>query len=97
MLMLVAEILGALGLVCILSRRTLLGILVGVQLFLTGAALMFVMAGAMTDQIVTGHLFAIFITLSAVAALVAGYALAIRFSLLKSGLVKMDSLNHLKH
>jgi NADH:ubiquinone oxidoreductase subunit K len=81
-MILVTAALGALGLVSILSRRTLLGVLVGVQLLLWGASTIFVAAGGLSAAPIQGHLFGIFITLSAVALLVVGYALAVRMSYL---------------
>lgn len=97
MMMLVSAVLGGLGILCVVSRRTLLGVMIGLQLLLMGATTAFVTAGALSDDGVRGHLFGLFILLSGVALLVVGYALAIRFSLLKSGTVRMDRLEQLKH
>lgn len=101
-MILVAAALGALGLTSILSRRTLLGVLIGVQLLLWGAATIFVAAGGLSNAPIQGHLFGIFITLSAVALLVVGYALAVRLSYLNKSraeeeVLTMNKLRNLKH
>ena len=66
----VAIALGALGIGCMLIKRSLLGLLVGVQLLTYGAGTAFVMAGAAAGMPVKGQLFGLFITLSGVAQLV---------------------------
>ncbi len=95
MMMLVAGLIGALGLVCMISRRTILGLMVGIQLLILGATMMFVLAGISSGARVQGHLFGLFIALSGVAQLSGGYALAIRLFYLK-GRTNMDELRSLK-
>ncbi|MGK5083591.1 NADH-quinone oxidoreductase subunit K [Bdellovibrionota bacterium FG-1] len=95
MMMLVSGMMGALGLVCIISRRTLLGIMIGIQLLVLGSAMMFVLAGVMSGARVEGHLFGLFIVLSGVAQLAGGYALAIRVFYLKTR-TNIDELRSLK-
>ncbi|OFZ20093.1 MAG: hypothetical protein A2X94_09285 [Bdellovibrionales bacterium GWB1_55_8] len=95
MILLVSGLLGGLGLACIVLRRTLLGILVGVQLLILGATMMFVLSGISSGARPEGHLFGFFIVLGAVAQLAAGYALAIRRFYLR-GQIDMDELRTLK-
>lgn len=91
-----AAILGGLGLICLVSRRTLLGLLIGLQLLVLGATSIFVMAGVSSGAHSHGHIFGLFIVLGGVAQLVVGYALAVRLFYLKKR-VGMDELRSLKH
>lgn len=93
--MLVAGLIGGLGLVCMISRRTLLGLLMGIQLLVLGSTMMFVLAGIAAGLPIEGHIFGLFIILGGVAQLVVGYALAIRFFFLKKK-ISMDELQALK-
>jgi NADH:ubiquinone oxidoreductase subunit K len=95
MMTLVAGLIGAFGLACMIARRTLLGLMVGVQLLVLGATMMFVLAGISSGERVHGHLFGMFIALSGVAQLAGGYAIAIRLFYLKNR-TKMDELRSLK-
>ena len=95
MMMMVAGIIGALGLVCMISRRTLLGLMVGVQLLVLGSTMIFVLAGISSGERVRGHLFGLFIALGGVAQLAGGYAIAIRLFYLKNR-THMDELRSLK-
>jgi NADH:ubiquinone oxidoreductase subunit K len=95
MMMLVAGLIGGLGLICMISRRTLLGMMVGIQLLVLGSTMMFVLAGILSGARVEGHLFGLFIALGGVAQLAGGYALAIRLFYLKKQ-VSMDELRVLK-
>ena len=85
----------ALGLVCLMVRRTLIGALVGIQLLVLGASMNFVMSGIATDARQNGHIFALLIVLAGVAALSAGYAIAVRMFYL-SEKVEMDELRTLR-
>jgi NADH:ubiquinone oxidoreductase subunit K len=95
-MILVAAALGGMGLVCMLYRRTLLGLLIGVQLLALGATMIFVLAGASSGSLIQGHVFGLFITLGGIAHLVVGYALAVRLFYLKRR-AGMDELRYLKH
>jgi NADH-quinone oxidoreductase subunit K len=95
MTFLFSGLLGGLGLLAILSRRSLLGLLVGIQLLIMGAAMAFVLGGISTGNRNAGHVFAFFITLSGVAQLVSGYTLSIRMFYLKRG-IRMDQLREMK-
>jgi NADH:ubiquinone oxidoreductase subunit K len=94
-MMIVAGAIGALGLACAISRRTLLGVMVGIQISTLGATMMFVLAGIASGARVQGHLFGLFIALGGVAQLVGGYAIAIRLFYLKNR-TRMDQLRTLK-
>jgi NADH:ubiquinone oxidoreductase subunit K len=78
MMALFAAALGGVGVFCALFRRTLLGVLVGLQLLALGAATLFVHAGAVSGQNVRGHVAALFVVVCGVAQLVAGFSLAMR-------------------
>ena len=90
-----SAILGALGLVCIVSRRSMLGVLVGIQLLMLGSGVAFVLSGISSGGRNEGHIFALFIVLSGVAQLVAGFSFAIRLYYLKQS-IGMDHLRSLK-
>lgn len=104
MIMLVTGLIGGLGLVCLISRRTLLGMMVGIQLLVLGASMIFVLAGifpsdplanSARDFRIQGHVVGLFIALGGIAQLVAGYALVIRFFYLKSR-IEISELRSLK-
>jgi NADH-quinone oxidoreductase subunit K len=95
MLMVLAALLGGLGLFSVISRRTLLGILVGIQLMLIGASMTFVLAGISSGARVLGLTVGLFIVLGGVAQLVGGYALTTRLFYLKRG-ISIRELRSLK-
>ncbi len=95
MMMWVAGIIGGLGLVCMISRKTLLGLLIGIQILVLGSTMMFVLAGISSDFRIQGYIFGFFITLGGVAQLVVGYSLAIRLFFLKKR-ISMDEIQALK-
>lgn len=95
MMMCLAGAIGAMGLVCMISRRTLLGVLLGVQLLALGATLMFVFAGASTGEFLGGSVFGTFVALGGIAQLGVGYAVAVRIFYLKKN-VTMSELRTLK-
>ena len=45
LMMLLAGLIGGMGLVCIISRKTLLGLMIGIQLLVLGSTTIFVFAG----------------------------------------------------
>jgi NADH:ubiquinone oxidoreductase subunit K len=91
----VAGLIGGFGLVCMITRGSLLGLLIGIQLLVMGSTMLFVLAGIATGSPIPGDVFGFFITLGGVAQLVAGYAFAVRFFFLKKS-VSMDDLKALK-
>jgi NADH:ubiquinone oxidoreductase subunit K len=102
MLMTVAGLIGAMGLVCVVMRRTLMGLLIGLQLMIMGATMMFVVAGIFAGAIqdgavrASGHASGVFIAVGGIAQLVAGFALAIRLFYLKNK-IEMSDLKSLKN
>lgn len=73
-----AGVIGGLGLICMISRKTLLGLLIGIQLLIMGSTMMFVFAGLHAGFETQGHIFGLFITLGGIAQIVVGYVFAIR-------------------
>ena len=66
MLLLASAILGAIGFVSMVTRRSLLGLSTGIQLVLLGATMMFVFAGQRSGAGVDGQIAAIMVCLSAI-------------------------------
>lgn len=91
----VAGLMGGLGISCMVFRKTLLGLLIGVQLLVLGSTMMFVLAGISSGSPDKGHIFGLFITLGGLAQLVVGFTLAIRLFFLKKS-ISMDELRTLK-
>ena len=96
MLVVFSGLVGACGLISLLSKRTLMGALTGVQLLFLGTAMMFVSSGGHENMGVEAHVFAILITFVGVSFLVTGYALAVRLYYLKKRIYLSD-LRQLKH
>jgi len=94
-MMVLSGLIGALGLVCMVSRKTLLGLLIGVQLLIMGSTMMFVFAGISAGLETQGHIFGLFITLGGVAQIVVGYALAIRLFFIRKQ-TSIDDIRILK-
>ena len=79
-----------------ISRRTLLGLMVGrAELLCLGSTMMFVLAGVSLGRAVQGHVFGLFIALGGVAQLAGGYAIAIRLFYQRQG-YRMDQAEALK-
>ncbi len=94
-MMLVSGLIGGLGLVCMISRKSVLGLLVGLQLLMIGSTMIFVIAGLHSGLRIQGQIFGLFITLGGIAQLVVGYSLAIRLFFLKRR-ISLDDLQALK-
>jgi NADH:ubiquinone oxidoreductase subunit K len=94
-LMWLSAVLGGIGLFSLLYKKTILGLLVGIQLLTLGSTSLLVFAGASSGSFLEGHLFAFFIALSGLAQIAAGYALATRMFYLK-GKTSLDELRSLK-
>ena len=88
--------LGALGLVCLLFKKNLLGLLVGVYLLVLGTSMSFVLAGVWSGREMDGHLFGMFIAVSGVVQIVVGYSVGIRVFYLKKD-VNLKSFKSLRH
>ena len=95
MIFLLSGVIGALGLVGLIWRRTLLGAFIGAQVLILGSSMAFVFAGILSGARVQGALFSLFIILSGVGQLAIGYALAVRFFYLNRT-TKMTALRTLK-
>lgn len=95
-MIIVSLVLGALGLVCLLSRTTLPGALIGIQLIFLGAETIFVVAGSVSGIPLEGHLFGLFIIVGGAVQVVVGHALAIRLFYLKKG-TNIGDLKGLRH
>ena len=96
-MIIVASLLGGLGLICILSKRTFLGVLIGFQFQIFSASMILVFAGSMAaGDVSRSHLFAFFVTLGGVAQLIVGFALGVRILYIKKT-GKMDELRTLRH
>jgi NADH:ubiquinone oxidoreductase subunit K len=91
----IAAVLGGIGLTCALTRRTLLGVLIGLQLMILGASTAFVIAGVGSGAPVKGQVFAFVLSVGALSQLVVGFALAVRLFYLRKR-VGMDELRTLK-
>lgn len=94
-MMFIAGLIGGLGLISMISKRTILGLLIGIQLLILGSTMMFVTIGAASDQPMQGYIFGIFITLGGMAQLAVGYALAVRLFFLKKR-ISLQELRTLK-
>lgn len=88
--MIVSIVLGGIGLACLLFKKNVLGVLVGVQLLVLATSSAFVIAGVSSGQHVEGHLFGFFIVLSGLGQLVVGFSIAIRIFYLKNRIEMKD-------
>lgn len=91
----VAGLIGALGLVCIIYKRTLLGLLVGIHMLGLGSSVLFVFVGLLNGLNAKCYVFALFIILGGLAQLVVGYALGMRLFLIKKN-TSLDDLQGLR-
>ncbi len=89
-----ASILFSLGLLCLLTRRNLIMTLIGVEIMMNAAAILFV-AGALRWQQLDGQAFVIFIIGVAAAEVSVGLALIVG-AYLRSGTVDPDVYDVLK-
>lgn len=90
-----AAALGGLGLASLLMKRTLMGMLVGVQLLVLSSTTAFVLGGVSSGEFLKGYVFALFIVIGGVAQLVVGWALAVRLFYLR-GNDSMQALRKLR-
>jgi len=95
MIFLSCAVIAGFGLMALLTRKTLLGVLLGVQLLGLAGSLVFVVAGSQAGVALSGIVFAWLISISQVAVWVAGFALAGRFFLLRQS-SKIEKAGELK-
>jgi len=95
-MILIGIALGILGLLCLMIKKTLLGVVIGVQLITFGSGAVFVLSGVLAGAHDDGHLFGVFILLNGVAQIVVCYALATRLYYQKKT-IRIDELRSLKH
>lgn len=93
---LLAALMGALGLTCMIFRKSVLGFLIGTQILAFGATLSFVLSSALSGAKMEGYTFAFLVILSGIGQLVIGYALAVRLFYLKNR-ASLEDLKNLKH
>jgi len=91
----VPVILGGLGLISLLTKRNLLGVLMGVHLLYLGAAVFFVLSGVFSGQVMQAYIFAVFIIFSSLIQIVIGHALMARFFYISKN-IDMASIRTLK-
>ena len=80
--LIVAAILFALGVVCILSRRNAIGLLMGIELLLNAANINFIAFARFVETDLSGQIFALFVM--ALAAAEAAIAMAIVLAIYRS-------------
>jgi NADH-quinone oxidoreductase subunit K len=80
--LIVAALLFALGLICVLTRRNAIGLLMGVELILNSANLNFIAFGRFVENGVNGQVFALFVMVLAAAE--AAIAMAIVLAIYRS-------------
>jgi NADH:ubiquinone oxidoreductase subunit K len=74
----IAGMMGGLGIACMIFKKTLIGILVGMQILALGTTMAFISAGVATELRMNAYIFGLFIILGSVVQLAVGYSLAIR-------------------
>lgn len=93
--LIVAAILFSLGIVCIISRRNAVGILIGIELVLNAANLNFIAFARFCDTGIEGQIFAIFVII--LAACEAAIALAILINMFSLfGAIDVDRTGKMK-
>lgn len=83
------------GLMSLLLRKTLLGVVLGLQLLGLASALVFVVAGVQSGVPLSGSVFAWLISVAQVAVWVTAFALIARFFLLRQS-VEVEKAGELK-
>jgi NADH-quinone oxidoreductase subunit K len=77
--LIISLILFVIGLIVVISRKNIVGILLGIELILNAAALNFVAYSRHVADNLDGHVFALFIIVIAAAESAVGLAIIIRF------------------
>lgn len=83
------------GLMSLLLRKTLLGLLLGIQLMGLASSLLFVVAGVQAGVPLAGGVFAWLVSMTQAGVWVAGFALVARFFLLRQS-VEVEKAGELK-
>jgi|CryBogDrversion2_8_1035294.scaffolds.fasta_scaffold175816_1 NADH:ubiquinone oxidoreductase subunit K len=83
-----SAILGSLGIAGMVIGKSLLKILIGMQLLILGASVLLVYSGIVTQVPVQGHVFGFFIILGGIAQLVTGFTLSMRVFIFKHRYLK---------
>lgn len=94
--LIISLILFVIGLVVVISRKNIVGILLGIELILNAAALNFVAYSRYVTDNLDGHVFALFIIVIAAAESAVGLAIIIRFFQLKET-VHIDEATQLRN
>lgn len=94
-MILFAVAVGALGVLCLAWRQTLLGVLIGLQLLSLGGGLFLVLSGVIAGVREDGQVAGLLIAIASLGQLVAGLAVATRLFYLK-GRSEMKDLRALK-
>lgn len=92
--LILAALIFSLGLICVLTRRNLIMTLIGVEIMMNAAAILFV-AAALRWQQLEGQAFVLFIIAVAATEVSVGLALIVG-AYLRSGSVDPDNYNFLK-
>jgi len=95
-MMMVTISLGTLGIICLLLRRSVMGVLIGIQLVFLGTSTALVLAGIQAGAHEDGHLFGVFVLLTGLGTVIVGFALAVRLFYINRS-VRMERLGMLKH
>jgi NADH:ubiquinone oxidoreductase subunit K len=95
MIFAIPVLIGAIGLGCLVLRRTLPGVIVGIQILFLGSSMIFVLGGLRSGVAGEGHLFAAFIVVAGLAQVIGAYGLAMRMFVTRRH-VRMDELRTLK-
>lgn len=83
-MILIAAAMAGIGLACVLYRRTLIGILVGLQLMVLAASMMFMLAGLSSAATrIQGQIAGLWVMMFGLVATVAGCAVSLRLFYLK--------------
>jgi len=85
-----------LGLICIVSKKSILGVLIGIQLIIMGCALAFVQVGLISGANIKGHLFGIFVVAAGTLQLCICLALSTRLFGLRKG-TTIKQLRSMRH
>lgn len=94
--LIISLILFVIGLVVVISRKNIVGILLGIELILNAAALNFVAYSRYVTDNLDGHVFSLFIIVIAAAESAVGLAIIIRFFQLKET-VHIDEATQLRN